>query len=113
MLTLALSYGGRHEIVEAAKRLARKAQSGGLDPESIDNESFAAELMTADLPDPDLLIRTSGEMRVSNFLLWQIAYSEMWITRTLWPDFRREQLFEALVEYQNRDRRFGLVNETA
>ena len=111
VLTLALSYGGRNEIVEAAKRLARRAQTGEIDPEAIDNETFAAELMTADMPEPDLLVRTSGEMRVSNFLLWQIAYSEIWITPVFWPDFGRDQLFEALVEYQRRDRRFGLVNE--
>ncbi len=109
VLTLALSYGGRNEIVEAAKQLMRQVQNGELDPETLTPELFSSALMTADMPDPDLLIRTSGEMRVSNFLLWQIAYAEMWVTQTLWPDFDREHLFDAIVDFQRRERRFGLV----
>jgi undecaprenyl diphosphate synthase len=102
-LCVALSYGGRAEIVDACRSLLRS----GIDPERLDEEIFARQLYTAGQPDPDLLIRTSGELRVSNFLLWQIAYSEIWVTDTLWPDFRRKQLFEALVDYQQRDRRYG------
>lgn len=109
-LTLALSYGGRNEIVEAAKRLAADVKDGQLDPEAITPAVFASRLMTADMPDPDLLIRTSGEMRVSNFLLWQIAYAEIWVTSTFWPDFRRTHLFDALADYQRRERRFGRVD---
>ena len=92
VLTLALSYGGRNEIVEAARSLAKKAASGRLRPDAIDEAAFAAELGTAGLPDPDLLIRTSGELRISNFLLWQLAYAEIYVTDVLWPDFRRPQL---------------------
>lgn len=106
-LTLALSYGGRQDIVQAARRLAVEAAAGRLDPAAIDEELFAQYLFTADIPDPDLLIRTSGEMRVSNFLLWQIAYAEMYVTETLWPDFRREELYTALADYQKRERRYG------
>jgi undecaprenyl diphosphate synthase len=109
LLILALSYGGRPEIVDAARALARDVQAGRLDPEAIDEETFAGHLYTKDLPDPDLLIRTSGEMRISNFLLWQIAYSEIWVTETAWPDFRREHLYTAILDYQRRDRRFGDV----
>ena len=106
-LVVALNYGGRVELVEAARALARDAAAGALDPDSIDEADFAARLYTADIPDPDLLIRTSGEMRVSNFLLWQIAYSELWVTATLWPDFKRYDFLRAVVDYQRRDRRFG------
>lgn len=108
-VTLALSYGGRAEIVEAARRLARAAAAGELDPDEIDEETFAAHLYTAGIPDPDLLIRTSGELRVSNFLLWQIAYTELYITDVLWPDFDREAFFDAVAAYQDRERRFGTV----
>ena len=108
-LNLMISYGSRSEIVRAAKRLAERARSGELDPAAIDEEKFAAELYTAGSPDPDLLIRTSGEQRLSNFLLWQLAYTELYITPTLWPDFRREHLFEAIIDYQKRERRFGRV----
>src|ERR1017187_3886246 len=108
-LVLALSYGGRTEIVDAARSIAKKAQSGELDSEDIPEKVFAQHLYTRNMPDPDLLIRTSGEMRVSNFLLWQISYAEMVITPTLWPDFRKPQFFEALEEYHRRHRRFGLV----
>ena len=106
-LVVALNYGGRVEIVDAARRLAREAAAGSLDPDSIDEALFASHLYTADIPDPDLLVRTSGEMRVSNFLLWQIAYSELWVTSTLWPDFDRYDLLRSVLEYQRRDRRFG------
>ncbi len=108
-LVVALSYGSREEIVEATRALMRKAQDGELDPENLDEATFAAQLNTAAYPDPDLLIRTSGEYRISNFLLWQISYSEIFITKTLWPDFRRDNLLEAVGEYQKRQRRFGGV----
>ena len=106
-LTLALSYGSRHEIVEAAKALAKKAASGRLRPDQIDEAAFAAELQTAGLPDPDLLIRTSGELRISNFMLWQLAYAEIYVTDVLWPDFRRPQLETAFAAFGQRERRFG------
>lgn len=109
ILALALSYGSRTEIVEAAQELARRVRRGELEPDAIDAEAFAGALYTADLPDPDLLIRTSGEMRISNFLLWQIAYTELWVTPVLWPDFRRIHLLEAIRDYQQRERRFGGV----
>jgi undecaprenyl diphosphate synthase len=102
---IALSYGGRAEIVDAARR----AMCAGIDPSALDERTFAAYLYTAGQPDPDLLIRTSGEMRVSNFLLWQIAYAEIWVTEALWPDFRARHLLEAVVDYQKRDRRYGAI----
>jgi len=103
LFNIALNYGGRSEIVDAARRL----MSSGLNPDDVDEDRFASFLYTKGQPDPDLLIRTSGEMRVSNFLLWQIAYSEIWVTDTLWPDFRCRHLLEGVVAYQKRDRRFG------
>ena len=106
-LVVALNYGGRVEIAEAAREIAREVAAGTLDPDSVDEDAIASRLYTADIPDPDLLIRTSGEMRVSNFLLWQIAYSELWVTHTLWPDFDRTDLLRAVVDYEKRDRRFG------
>jgi len=106
-LVVALNYGARNEIVAAARSIARDAASGTLDAETIDDDLFASRLYTAGIPDPDLLVRTSGELRVSNFLLWQIAYSELWVTSTLWPDFGRADLLRAVVEFQKRDRRFG------
>ncbi|MCK4556613.1 MAG: isoprenyl transferase [Candidatus Aminicenantes bacterium] len=106
-IILALNYGGRDEIVDAVKRIARDKDC---DVESLDEEKFAHYLYTNNIPDPDLLIRTSGELRVSNFLLWQIAYSEIWITPVFWPDFRKKQLLQALVEYQKRERRFGDIH---
>ncbi len=109
-LTLALSYGGRLEIVDAVKTIVQEVQVGKINIENITPDIFSQHLHTANTPDPDLLIRTSGEMRVSNFLLWQIAYSEIWITPVLWPDFKRDSLFEALREFQNRQRRFGGVD---
>jgi len=109
VLNLALSYGGREEIVRMTRILAEKARSGSLDPQSITEETVSSHLYTHNLPDPDLLIRTSGEMRISNFLLWQIAYSELHITQTLWPDFTRDEYLDILKDYQQRDRRFGNV----
>ena len=108
-VTLALSYGGRSEIVAAVRRIARQVRAGELDPEAIDEEVFADRLYTADLPDPDLLIRTSGELRISNFLLWQIAYTELYVTDVLWPDFHRDAFLDAVAAYQGRERRFGRV----
>jgi undecaprenyl diphosphate synthase len=108
-LVMALSYGSRIEIVDAFRRLAEKIKSGQLEPADITEKLISDHLWTRNIPDPDLLIRTSGEMRVSNFLLWQISYSELVITPTLWPDFRKPQLFAALEEYARRHRRFGGV----
>ena len=108
-LILALSYGGRTEIVEAVRDIGQKIKDGQLDPAEINESLFAQHLYTRQYPDPDLLIRTSGEMRISNFLLWQISYAELVVTPTLWPDFRKAQFFEALEEYTRRHRRFGLV----
>jgi undecaprenyl diphosphate synthase len=108
-LNLFVSYGGRAELVRAARLLAEEVADGRMSPAEITEESFASRLFTADLPDPDLLIRTSGEQRISNFLLWQLAYAELRITSVLWPDFRRRQLFEAIVDFQGRERRFGRV----
>ncbi|HEX6316213.1 MAG TPA: isoprenyl transferase [Gemmatimonadaceae bacterium] len=109
VLNLFISYGARDEIVRAARALARDAADGRLDPSSITEETLSARLYTADCPDPDLLIRTSGEQRISNFLLWQLAYSELFITEVLWPDFTRAELFAAIAEFQRRDRRYGRV----
>ena len=108
-LNLMISYGGRAEIVRAARRLAERIRAGEMQCEDIDEKRFAAELYTHEVPDPDLLIRTSGELRISNFLLWQLAYTELYITPMLWPEFRREHLFEAILDFQRRDRRFGRV----
>ena len=106
VLNLALSYGGRAEIVDACRRLLRD----GVDPDAIDEAEIARRLYTSGLPDPDLVIRTGGEMRLSNFLLWQVAYAELVVTDVLWPDFRRGDLLRALVEFQGRERRFGGVS---
>ncbi|MEX0923794.1 MAG: isoprenyl transferase [Rhodovibrionaceae bacterium] len=106
-VTVALSYGGRQEIVHAARRLAEDAAAGRLYPEAIDETVFAAQLFTFDIPDPDLLIRTSGEQRISNFMLWQCAYAELVFTETLWPDFGKDDLLAALRDFQNRERRYG------
>jgi undecaprenyl diphosphate synthase len=108
-LVLALSYGGREEILSAARSLATDAAAGKVSPEQIDAGLFASRLQTAGIPDPDLLVRTSGEMRVSNFLLWQISYAEIVIVKKFWPDFRRNDLIEAVREYQRRHRRFGAL----
>ncbi len=107
-LILALSYGGRTEIAAAAREIARKAKAGELDPDKVDESTVSTHLYAPDIPDPDLLIRTSGEMRISNFLLWQISYAELYVTDILWPDFREEQLIKAVEEYGRRHRRFGL-----
>ena len=108
-LVLALSYGGREEIISAARSLAADAAAGKVSPDQIDAGLFASRLQTAGIPDPDLLVRTSGEMRVSNFLLWQISYAEIVIVKKFWPDFRRNDLIEAVREYQRRHRRFGAL----
>ncbi len=110
-LNLALSYGGRSEIVSAVKNIVRRVMDGQIYVEDIDNEIFANSLYTKDIPDPDLLIRTSGEQRISNFLLWQLAYSELYMTHTNWPDFREEEFCEALLSYMRRERRYGRVSE--
>jgi len=110
-ITLALSYSARWEIVNMARKLATMAAQGTLDPATITDATISEHLTTVGMPDPELLIRTSGEQRVSNFLLWQIAYAELWFTPVLWPDFRKEHLFQAVLDYQNRERRFGLVSE--
>ena len=110
-LNLAISYGGRAEIIDAVKGVAAQVQAGMLSVEEIDEKSFAQHLYTAELPDPDLLIRTGGEMRISNFLLWQTAYTEIYVTEKLWPDFTEDDLLDALLNYQKRQRRFGLTSE--
>jgi undecaprenyl diphosphate synthase len=110
VLNLALNYGGRTEIISAVRQIAAKVRSGDLDPGQIDEAVFTSHLQTNGLPDPDLLIRTSGERRLSNFLLWQTSYTELYITDTLWPDFSREDFFSAVIDYQARERRFGRVN---
>lgn len=111
VLTLALSYGARDEILRAARTLAREAQQGRLEPSGIDEEVFSGALHTAGMPDPDFLIRTSGEMRISNFLLWQLAYAEIYFTPVLWPDFSSDHLHEALAEFSRRERRYGLTTD--
>jgi len=110
-LVLALSYGGRDEIMRAAKQIAREALAGQLDIEQLDNRTFSTFLDTGDIPEPDLLIRTSGEIRISNFLLWQAAYAELYFTDVLWPDFNAEELKKALDDYLQRKRRFGLTDD--
>jgi len=111
ILNLALSYGGRDEIVDAARKVAAEVQAGHLQVEEITRTVFSKYLYTEGMPEPDLLIRTSGEMRISNFLLWQIAYTEIYVTDTLWPDFRREELIQILHDYQKRERRFGVTGD--
>ena len=106
---LALSYSGRAEIVDAARAIAERCVAGELDPSEVDEDVFAKHLYFPDCPEPDLLIRTSGELRLSNFMLWQLSYSEIWFTQTLWPDFTKEELCQAIIDYQDRDRRFGGV----
>lgn len=111
-LTLALSYGSRWEITEAVRRIAQEVQAGRLDPADVSEETVSSALLTHDLPDPDLLVRTAGEMRLSNFLLWQIAYTELYVTKRFWPDFRREELYRAIRSYQDRERRYGRVSDS-
>ncbi len=108
ILTLALSYGGRAEIVDATRRIAKEVKEGKIDPEDIDDSTLQRSLYDPEIPDPDLLIRTSGELRISNFLLWQIAYTEILVTDVLWPDFREQELMNSITSYQKRKRRFGL-----
>lgn len=110
-LILALSYSGRWDITQATQRIAQDVKKGILSAEDIDQYTIDRYLVTAGIPDPELLIRTSGEQRISNFLLWQMAYTEFFITDVLWPDFRREHLYEAIVAYQERERRFGKISE--
>lgn len=110
-LTLALSYSSKVEIIDAVKDIAADVKKGNLDINNINESLFAQKLNTHGMPDPDLLIRTSGELRISNFLLWQIAYSELYFTPTFWPDFDKEELYKAIVDYQQRERRFGLTSE--
>lgn len=111
VLTLALSYGSRDELLCAVRELAHKIKNGEIEPDSIDEHLFSSTLETFGIPDPDLLIRTSGEMRISNFLLWQIAYTELYFTDTFWPDFNRNEFKKAIVAYQSRERRFGKTSE--
>ncbi len=111
LFQIALNYGGRAEIVDTVNRIIRILREKDLEDFVVDEDFFSSHLYTANVPDPDLLIRTSGELRVSNFLLWQIAYSEIYITKVLWPDFRRRHLFESIVDYQSRERRYGGVQE--
>jgi len=110
-LVLALSYSARWELLTAAKRIGQRVADGDLNPEDINQDVFRMNLETKDIPDPELLIRTSGENRISNFLLWQIAYAELYFTQTLWPDFRKQDLYEALIDFQARERRFGKISE--
>jgi undecaprenyl diphosphate synthase len=110
LFNIALNYGGRAEITDAVRRLVRDFTAQGRSPDDIDETSLSSYLYTAGQPDPDLLIRTSGEMRISNFLLWQIAYAEIWVTDVLWPDFRRKHLLQAIADYQKRERRYGGID---
>ncbi|MBQ3710050.1 MAG: isoprenyl transferase [Bacteroidales bacterium] len=110
-LTLALSYSGRWDITDAARRMAQAAKEGTLDPNTITEDTVSSYLSTAGRPDPELLIRTSGELRISNFLMWQLAYSELYFTSKYWPDFRKDDLYEAIIDYQHRERRFGKTSE--
>ena len=111
VLNIALSYSGRWDLTEAARKIAMEAQAGRLDPQSITQETVSSFLATAGQPDPELLIRTSGELRISNFLMWQLAYSELYFTNKYWPDFRKDDLYEAVLDYQHRERRFGKTSE--
>jgi undecaprenyl diphosphate synthase len=109
-LTFAFNYGGRAELVDAARAIGREVEAGRLDPDKINDRTLARHLYAPDMPDPDLLVRTSGEFRISNYLLWELAYAELVFTDVLWPDFRRDHLFEAIREFQRRERRFGAVD---
>jgi undecaprenyl diphosphate synthase len=108
-LNLAINYGGRAELVDACRALAERVRRGELEPAAIDENTIAAALYQPEMPEPDLLIRTAGEMRISNFLLWEVAYSEIYVTPTLWPDFGRDELLEAIADFQARQRKFGAV----
>jgi len=111
ILNLALSYGGRDEIIDAVKKIVQDSQNGKINSDEINKEIFSNYLSTGEMPDPDLLIRTSGEYRISNFLLWQLAYTELYFTKVLWPDFKKEDIIKAIASYQKRERRFGLTGE--
>jgi len=111
VLNLALSYGSRDEIISAVKKIVQDSQNGIIKSDEINKETFSKYLNTAEMPDPDLLIRTSGEYRISNFLLWQLAYTELYFTKVLWPDFNKEDIFKAIASYQKRERRFGLTSD--
>jgi undecaprenyl diphosphate synthase len=110
-LVLALSYSGRWEIIDAVKKIMKDQEKGNIKPEDVNEQLFSQYLNTAGIPDPELLIRTSGELRISNYLLWQIAYTELYITQKLWPEFEKEDLYKAIVDFQNRERRFGMTGE--
>lgn len=110
-VVLALSYSSKWEITEAIRQIAEDAKAGKIDPTGINEQTLSDHLSTKGMPDPELMIRTSGEQRISNFLLWQLAYAELYFTETLWPDFRKEHLYEAIVDYQQRERRFGKISE--
>jgi len=110
-LNIAFNYGGRAEIIDATRALCRDVAAGKIDPSQVDEETFRSYFYAPDVPDPDLLIRTAGEMRISNFLLWELAYTEIYVTEVLWPDFDRAQLAEAIRDYQSRERRFGAIRE--
>ena len=110
-LTFAFNYGGRAELVDAARAIGHEVKAGRVDPDKINDRTLARHLYAPDMPDPDLLVRTSGEFRISNYLLWELAYAELVFTDVLWPDFRRDDLFEAICEFQRRERRFGAVDE--
>ena len=110
-MILAISYSSRWEIVEATKRIAAEVKTGALNVEAINEQIFSNHLATAGIPDPDLLVRTSGELRISNFLMWQLSYSELYFTPVSWPEFKKEQFFEAIIDYQKRERRFGKTSE--
>jgi len=112
-LVIAVSYSGRWEITSAVKKIVNDVKAGKIDPENIDDSVFESYLNTSTIPDPELLIRTSGERRISNFMLWQLAYTELYFTPVLWPDFRKEHLYEAILDFQHRDRRFGRVGDQA
>jgi undecaprenyl diphosphate synthase len=112
IFNIALNYGGRTELVDAFRKIYRELNANGRDPEGLNEETISDHLYTSGIPDPDLLIRTSGELRVSNFLLWQIAYAEIWVTDVLWPDFRKQHLFQAIIDFQKRERRYGGITKT-
>jgi undecaprenyl diphosphate synthase len=112
LFNIALNYGGRTELVDAFRKIHEQLNANGRNPEDLTEELISKNLYTSGIPDPDLLIRTSGEMRISNFLLWQIAYAEIWVTDVLWPDFRKQHLYEAIIDYQKRERRYGGITST-
>jgi undecaprenyl diphosphate synthase len=112
LFNIALNYGGRTELVDAFKKMVMQLNRNGKKPEDVTEEMISQNLYTAGIPDPDLLIRTSGELRISNFLLWQIAYAEIWVTDVLWPDFRKEHLYQAIIDFQKRERRYGGITKT-